>query len=140
MTVNEIIALARAGFSAENISAFAAVQAQQITQPVQQQIQQQQIQQQPIQQPAQQQIQQQPIQQLVQQPIQQPVQQIQQQPIQQPVQQQIQNQHEQIRNDVLGLLRGYNVGNFQQPKQETADDILAHIIAPEPPKKEGVDK
>ena len=94
MTVNEIIALARAGFSAENISALAAAQAQQ------------------------------------------PVQQI--QPVQ-PVQQ-IQNQHDQIRNDVLGLLRGYNVGNFQQPVQETADDILAHIIAPEPPKQEGVGK
>ena len=114
MTVNEIIALARAGFSAENISALAAAQAQQPVQQIQ-----------PVQQP---------VQQI--QPVQQPVQQI--QPVQ-PVQQ-IQNQHDQIRNDVLGLLRGYNVGNFQQPVQETADDILAHIIAPEPPKQEGVGK
>ena len=40
MTVNEIIALARAGFSAENISALAAAQAQPIQQQIQQPLQQ----------------------------------------------------------------------------------------------------
>ena len=118
MTVEEIIALCHAGYNSDQIMQLA--QAQQMERAQQPQ--------QPVQQP------QQPVQQPVQQP-QQPVQQPQQ--MQQPAQQP--GGYEQIMSELLGLKQAVQAGNMmqaQQPAQpQTAEDIIANIIAPKPRKE-----
>ena len=65
------------------------------------------------------------------QPVQQPA-----QPVQQPAQP---NGYEQIMSELLGLKQAVQAGNMmqtQQPAQpQTADDIIANIIAPKPRKE-----
>ena len=122
MTVEEIIALCHAGYNSDQIMQLAQAQqmerAQQMQQPAQQ-----------MQQPAQQM--QQPAQQM-----QQPAQQMQ-QPAQQPAQQP--GGYEQIMSELLGLKQAVQAGNMmaaQQPAQpQTAEDIIANIIAPKPRKE-----
>jgi len=116
---DDILILAKAGFNAQQIAALNAIGSQ--VQP-QQQMQ--------IQQPQQQMQMQQPQQQMQ---IQQPQQQM----------QQPQQQGATI-NDVLnsldGLTKTFQNGfllNSQQPKQVTAEDILAEIINPPTPTQEG---
>ena len=113
MTVTEIIALCHAGYNSDQIMQLA--QAQQMERA-----------QQRAQQPAQQM--QQP--QQVQQP-QQP------QQVQQPAQQP--GGYDQIMSELLGLKQAVQAGNMmqaQQPAQpQTADDIIANIIAPKPRKE-----
>ena len=110
MTVEEIIALCHAGYNSDQIMQLA--QAQQMERAQQ------------VQQPAQQ----------VQQP-QQPAQQVQQpqQPTQQP------GGYDQIMSELLGLKQAVQAGNMmaaQQPAQpQTAEDIIANIIAPKPRKE-----
>ena len=117
MTVEEIIALCHAGYNSDQIMKLAQAQQMERTQPVQQ--------------PAQ----------PVQQPMQQPAQQMQ-QPAQQPPQMQQPQQpggYEQIMSELLGLKQAVQAGNMmqaQQPAQpQTADDIIANIIAPKPRKE-----
>ena len=114
---DDILILAKAGFNAQQIAALNAIGSQ--VQP-QQQMQMQQPQQQ-MQQP----------------------QQMQQMQMQQPQQQMQQPQGATI-NDVLnsldGLTKTFQNGfllNSQQPKQVTAEDILAEIINPPTPTQEG---
>ena len=58
--------------------------------------------------------------------------------MQQPQQMQ-QNGYDQIMSELLGLKQAVHVGNMmqmQQPEQpQTADDIIANIIAPKPRKE-----
>jgi hypothetical protein len=123
---DDILILAKAGFNAQQIAALNAIGSQ--MQPQQQQ-------QMQIQQPQQQM--QQPQQQMQ---IQQP-----QQQMQQPQQQMQQPQQQGATiNDVLnsldGLTKTFQNGfllNSQQPKQVTAEDILAEIINPPTPTQEG---
>ena len=110
MTVEEIIALCHAGYNSDQIMQLAQAQqmerAQQVQQPAQQ-----------VQQPAQ--------------PVQQPAQQVQQ--VQQP------GGYDQIMAELLGLKQAVQAGNMmqsQQPAQpQTAEDIIANIIAPKPRKE-----
>ena len=106
MTVTEIIALCHAGYNSDQIMQLA--QAQQMERA-----------QQRAQQPAQVQQPQQP--QQVQQPAQQP------------------GGYDQIMSELLGLKQAVQAGNMmqaQQPAQpQTADDIIANIIAPKPRKE-----
>ena len=122
---DDILILAKAGFNAQQIAALNAIGSQ--VQPQQQMQMQQQMQQ-----PQQQMQMQQPQQQMQQ--MQQP---------QQPQQQMQQPQGATI-NDVLnsldGLTKTFQNGfllNSQQPKQVTAEDILAEIINPPTPTQEG---
>lgn len=115
---DDILILAKAGFNAQQIAALNAIGSQMQPQQPQQQMQMQQPQQQ----------------------MQQPQQQMQ---IQQPQQQMQQPQGATI-NDVLnsldGLTKTFQNGfllNSQQPKQVTAEDILAEIINPPTPTQEG---
>ena len=113
MTVTEIIALCHAGYNSDQIMQLA--QAQQMERAQQ------------VQQPAQQ------VQQM-----QQPAQQVQQ--MQQPAQQvQQPGGYEQIMSELLGLKQAVQAGNMmatQQPAQpQTAEDIIANIIAPKPRKE-----
>ena len=113
MKASEIIALATAGYTAEQIAVIAkAAKGQPAQQPAQQ----------PVQQPAQQ-----PEQQPAQQPVQQPAQQPAQQPVQQPG----------GYADLMGKLDALTtqiqqsaILNSAQPREESADDILANIIDP----------
>ena len=119
MTVTEIIALCHAGYNSDQIMQLAqAQQLERAQQPAQQ-----------MQQPAQQM--QQPAQQM-----QQPAQQMQQQPAQQMQQP---GGYEQIMSELLGLKQAVQAGNMmqtQQPAQpQTAEDIIANIIAPKPRKE-----
>ena len=126
MTVTEIIALCHAGYNSDQIMQLAQAQqmerAQQMQQPAQQP---QQMQPQQPQQPAQQPQQMQP---------QQP-----QQPAQQPQQPAQQGGYDQIMSELLGLKQAVQAGNMmaaQQPAQpQTAEDIIANIIAPKPRKE-----
>ena len=118
MTVTEIIALCHAGYNSDQIMQLA--QAQQMERAQQMQPAQQPQQMQPAQQPQQ-----------VQQPAQQP---------QQPAQQMQQpGGYEQIMSELLGLKQAVQAGNMmqtQQPAQpQTAEDIIANIIAPKPRKE-----
>ena len=116
---DDILILAKAGFNAQQIAALNAIGSQM--------------------QPQQQMQMQQPQQQMQ---IQQPQQQMQ---IQQPQQQMQQPQQQGATiNDVLnsldGLTKTFQNGfllNSQQPKQVTAEDILAEIINPPTPTQEG---
>ena len=137
---DDILILAKAGFNAQQIAALNAIgsqmQPQQQMQQPQQQMQQPQQQMQQPQQQMQMQMQQPQQQMQMQQP-----QQMQQQ--QQP-QQQIQQPQGATINDVLnsldGLTKTFQNGfllNSQQPKQVTAEDILAEIINPPTPTQEG---
>lgn len=134
MNVNEIVALANAGFTAQQIAVLAS-QAQPIPQPVQQ----------PIAQPIQQALQTLPVQPVV--PIMQPVQAaaVQQPaaPAQQPMQQPGQIPGQVDFSALMGKLdnigaqiQQQNIIGSQQPAVQTADDILAEIIAPKPPVKD----
>jgi hypothetical protein len=112
---DDILILAKAGFNAQQIAALNAIGSQ--VQPQQQMQMQQPQQQMQIQQPQQQ--------------------------MQQP-QQQMQQQQGATINDVLnsldGLTKTFQNGfllNSQQPKQVTAEDILAEIINPPTPTQEG---
>ena len=96
MTQNDILTLARAGFTAQQISALAQMQP---VQPVQQM--------QPVQ----------PVQQM--QPVQ-PVQQM--QPAGDPFMQQL--------AQLTQAIQANGILSAQQPKQETAEDVLASIINP----------
>ena len=87
MTQNDILTLARAGFTAQQISALAQMQPVQQTQPVQQM---------------------------------QPVQQT--QPIGDPFAQQL--------AQLTQAIQANGILSAQQPKQETAEDVLASIINP----------
>ena len=112
MTVTEIIALCHAGYNSDQIMQLAqAQQLERAQQPAQQ-----------MQQPAQQ--------------MQQPAQQMQQQPAQQMQQP---GGYEQIMSELLGLKQAVQAGNMmqtQQPAQpQTAEDIIANIIAPKPRKE-----
>ena len=113
MTVTEIIALCHAGYNSDQIMQLA--QAQQMERA-----------QQRAQQPAQQ----------MQQP-QQPQQVQQPQQLQQPAQQP--GGYDPIMSELLGLKPAVQAGNMmqaQQPAQpQTADDIIANIIAPKPRKE-----
>ena len=109
MKASEIIALATAGYTAEQIAVIAKAAKEQ-----------------PAQQPTQQ-----PTQQPAQQPTQQPAQQPTQQPAQQPVQQ------PDGYADLMGKLDALTtqiqqsaILNSAQPREESADDILANIIDP----------
>ena len=114
MTVEEIIALCHAGYNSDQIMQLAQAQqvqrAQQMQQPQQ------------TQQPAQQ--------------MQQPGGYEQMQPAQQMQQP---GGYEQIMSELLGLKQAVQAGNMmaaQQPAQpQTADDIIANIIAPKPRKE-----
>ena len=113
MTYKDILALAHAGYSVDQIGKLAMLEQ---TQPVQQ------VQQtQPVQ----------PVQQT------QPVQQVQQT---QPVQQTQQFDYQAMMAELLGIKNAIQTGNVQtsqQPEQPmTADQIMANIIAPKPIKKE----
>ena len=109
MTVEEIIALCHAGYNSDQIIQLAQAQqmerAQQMQQPAQQMQQPQQPQQ--VQQPAQQ--------------------------MQQP------GGYDQIMSELLGLKQAVQAGNMMaahQPAQpQTAEDIIANIIAPKPRKE-----
>ena len=114
---DDILILAKAGFNAQQIAALNAIGSQ--MQPQQQMQMQQPQQQMQMQQPQQMQQQQQP-------------------------QQQIQQPQGATINDVLnsldGLTKTFQNGfllNSQQPKQVTAEDILAEIINPPTPTQEG---
>jgi hypothetical protein len=118
---DDILILAKAGFNAQQIAALNAIESQMQMQQQMQQPQQMQMQQQ-MQQPQQQMQQPQQMQQQMQQP---------------------QQQGATI-NDVLnsldGLTKTFQNGfllNSQQPKQVTAEDILAEIINPPTPTQEG---
>ena len=108
MTVTEIIALCHAGYNSDQIMQLAQAQQMERAQQVQQM--------QPAQQmkPAQQ--------------MQQPAQQMQQL-----------GGYDQIMSELLGLKQAVQAGNMmaaQQPTQpQTADDIIANIIAPKPRKE-----
>ena len=105
MELKDIIDLAHAGFTAQQIAVLA---------------------QQPAQQPAQQTAQQ-PAQQTAQQTAQQPAQQTAQQPAQQPAQlDPIMQQLQQI----SGMIQHNNINSFHQPQPESVDSILASIINP----------
>ena len=125
MTVTEIIALCHAGYNSDQIMQLAQAQQMERAQQMQQPAQQMQQMQQPAQQPAQQ----------MQQPAQQTAQQMQQpaQQMQQP------GGYEQIMSELLGLKQAVQAGNMmqaQQPAQpQTAEDIIANIIAPKPRKE-----
>ena len=111
MTLNDVITLANAGFTAQQIAQLAQMQ------PVQKPVQE-------VQQPVQQSVQ--PVQPV--QPVQQPVQPMQ-QPVQQPVQQSdpfvaIQQQMQQLTQTVLNSA----VTSSQQPPEQTADDILYAVL------------
>jgi DNA-binding transcriptional MerR regulator len=117
---DDILILAKAGFNAQQIAALNAIGSQVQMQQPQQQMQMQQPQQQ----------------------MQQPQQQMQQP--QQPQQMQQPQQQGATINDVLnsldGLTKTFQNGfllNSQQPKQVTAEDILAEIINPPTPTQEG---
>ena len=117
---DDILILAKAGFNAQQIAALNAIGSQ--MQP-QQQMQMQQPQQQ-MQQPQQQ--------------MQQPQQQMQQ--MQQPQQQPQGATINDVLNSLDGLTKTFQNGfllNSQQPKQVTAEDILAEIINPPTPTQEG---
>ena len=106
MTQNDILTLARAGFTAQQISALAQMQPFQKMQTVQQM--------QPVQQM-------QTVQQM--QPVQQPVQQMQPvQPMGDPFTQQL--------AQLTQAIQANGILSAQQPKLETADDVLASIINP----------
>ena len=110
MTVEEILALCHAGYNSDQIMQLAQAQQMERAQAQPQQPQQPQQVQQP-QQPAQQ----------MQQPAQQP------------------GGYEQIMSELLGLKQAVQAGNMmtsQQPAQpQTAEDIIANIIAPKPRKE-----
>ena len=113
---DDILILAKAGFNAQQIAALNAIGSQ--MQP-QQQMQMQQPQQMQMQQPQQMQQMQQP-----------------QQPQQQPQGATIND----VLNSLDGLTKTFQNGfllNSQQPKQVTAEDILAEIINPPTPTQEG---
>ena len=117
---DDILILAKAGFNAQQIAALNAIGSQ--MQP-QQQMQMQQPQQQ-MQQPQQQ--------------MQQPQQQMQQ--MQQPQQQPQGATINDVLNSLDGLTKTFQNGfllSSQQPKQVTAEDILAEIINPPTPTQEG---
>ena len=121
MTVTEIIALCHAGYNSDQIMQLA--QAQQMERA--QQMQPQQPQQMQPQQP--------------QQPQQMQPQQPQQMQPQQPQQMQQPGGYEKIMSELLGLKQAVQAGNMmaaQQPAQpQTAEDIIANIIAPKPRKE-----
>ena len=108
MTVTEIIALCHAGYNSDQIMQLAQAQQMERAQQMQQTQQPQQVQQ-----PAQPQ--------QVQQPAQKP------------------GGYEQIMAELLGLKQAVQAGNMmstQQPAQpQTAEDIIANIIAPKPRKE-----
>ena len=105
MKASEIIALATAGYTAEQIAVIAKAAKEQ-----------------PAQQPAQQ-----PEQQPAQQPVQQPAQ----QPVQQPVQQPDGYADLMGKLDALTTqIQQSAILNSAQPREETVDDILANIIDP----------
>ena len=108
MTVTEIIALCHAGYNSDQIMQLAQAQQMERAQQMQQPAQQ-------MQQPAQQ--------------MQQPAQQMQPQ----------QGGYDQIMSELLGLKQAVQAGNMmqaQQPAQpQTAEDIIANIIAPKPRKE-----
>lgn len=123
MTVEEIIALCHAGYNSDQIMQLAQAQQMERAQEMQPQQVQQMQQPQQVQQPQQpQQVQQ------MQQQMQQP-----QQPTQQP------GGYEQIMSELLGLKQAVQAGNMMaalQPAQpQTAEDIIANIIAPKPRKE-----
>lgn len=106
MTVTEIIALAHAGFSKEEISKIAAVQQPAQTMPVQQ-----------------------PAQTI---PVKQPAQTM---PVQTPPTD-FNAWGQQFLAGLDSTLQKHNLTKAQQPPTETVDDILANIIAPPEKKKE----
>ena len=103
MTLNDVITLANAGFTAQQIAQFA------------------QMQQPPVQQPPVQQVQQPPVQQVQQPPVQ-PVQQM--QPVQPDPFAAIQQQMQQLTQTVLNNA----ITSSQQPPEQTADDILYAVL------------
>ena len=133
MDINDIITLANAGYTKSDISALLGVQT-----PVQAPVQT------PVQAPVQTPVQA-PVQTPVQAPIQTPVQAPVQTPVQIPAQTQLQApaQDDSINKMLaeMSLLRQdlqtSNIINSQQPKVETADDIIAKIINPPIITKEG---
>jgi hypothetical protein len=129
---DDILILAKAGFNAQQIAALNAIGSQ--VQPQQQMQMQQPQQQMQMQQPQQQMQMQQPQQQMQ---MQQPQQQMQ---MQQPQQQQQGATINDVLNSLDGLTKTFQNGfllNSQQPKQVTAEDILAEIINPPTPTQEG---
>ena len=99
-----VLVLAKAGFTAQQIAGLSMLTGQ--SAPVQQ----------PVQQP------------VVQQPVQQPVQ----QSVQQPVVQQPADPVLAELQKLTGLVQGSNIMNVNQPKVQTAEEILAEIINPAP--------
>ena len=106
MTVEEILALCHAGYNSDQIIQLAQAQQLERAQQMQQPAQQMERAQQPAQQ------------------------------MQQPAQQ---SGYEQIMSELLGLKQAVQAGNMmqaQQPAQpQTAEDIIANIIAPKPRKE-----
>ena len=103
-TNNDILTLARAGFTATQISALNSIQTPVQIQPVVQ----------PVQTPVQ------PMQ-----PVAQPV-----QPVTQPVAQPVTDQYGDTLNKILSAIQTNAINQTTQPKAQTTDDILAEIINP----------
>ena len=148
MTYNDIITLAKAGFTAYQISSLANVQNTTQTQPAVQTVQAQPAVQTVQTQPVVQTVQTQPVVQTVQtQPVVQPevqtVQTVQAQPAVQQVQAQptVQTPYNspdhilQAINSVNDTMRQMQINMSNQPKRETTDDIIAAIINPPMPQK-----
>ena len=124
MTINDVIALSKAGFTSEQIMQMSQVEQQPVMQPQVQQIQQ------PVMQP---QVQQPVMQPQVQQPVMQP--QIQQPEVQQP------DPFKQLFEQMTGIKQAIQSSNIQNSQMQvaapqTTDDILASIIQPTKPKED----
>lgn len=130
MTIDDVIALSKAGFTSEQIMQMSQVR-QNPMQPVMQQPQVQQIQQ-----PVMPQVQQmQPVMPQVQQPVMPQVQQMQQPEVQQP------DPFKQLFEQMTGIKQAIQSSNIQNSQMQvaapqTTDDILASIIQPTKPKED----
>ena len=136
MTIEDVIALSKAGFTSEQIMQMSQVNQQPQVQQIQQPVMQPQIQQ-PVMQP---QVQQPVMQPQVQQPVIQP--QVQ-QPVIQPQVQQIQqpDPFKQLFEQMTGIKQAIQSSNIQNSQMQvaapqTTDDILASIIQPTKPKED----
>ena len=132
MTIDDVIALSKAGFTSEQIMQLSQVKQQPMqpqVQPIQQPVMQTPVQ--PIQQP------------VMQTPVQQFQQPVMQTPVQQPVQPQVQqpDPFKQLFEQMTGIKQAIQTSNIQNSQMtpaapQTTDDILASIIQPTKPKED----
>lgn len=132
MTIEDVIALSKAGFTSEQIMQMSQVNQQPQVQQIQQTVMQPQVQQ-PVMQPQVQQIQQPVIQPQIQQPVMQP--QVMQPEVQQP------DPFKQLFEQMTGIKQAIQSSNIQNSQMQvaapqTTDDILASIIQPTKPKED----